>query len=120
VSRNNAGGNGRLGFIVSLALIGSAVFVGFKYIPVRVAAYEFRDFVERECRHAAVSPDDGQTAKRILEKAKDLQLPLQKKDLKVTRTAREMIITASIEKPIDFKLTTYRYPIRIDERAPLF
>lgn len=118
--RVHEAGNGRLGFVVALCLVGCAIFAGAKVIPVRVAAYEFRDFVQQECRHAAVSPSDTESAKRIMGKAKELELPLKKTDLNVNRTTTEMVITASFVKPIDLKLTTYQYRFDVKERAPLF
>ena len=118
--RHHESGNGRIGFVFALCLVGCAVFTGSKVIPVRVAAYEFRDFVQQECRHAAVRPDDSDSVKRILGKAKELELPLQKKDLKVSRTNSEMIISATFMKPIDLKLTTYQYKFDVKARAPLF
>lgn len=114
------GGQGRIGVLIVLALIGTAIFLAVKFVPVRIAAYEFRDFVEQECRYAAVHQDDEAVAKRILDKAKELEIPLRQKDLKVQRSAREMTISASYEKPIDLKVTTYAYRFSVKERAPLF
>ena len=113
-------GEGRLGLLVSLALLGIGIFVGVKIIPVRIAAYEFSDFVQQECRYAAVRTQDDQVVKRILEKALELEIPLKKKDLKLQRTANEMMITASYEQPIDLKVTVYVYRFYQKERAPLF
>jgi len=113
-------GEGRLGLLVSLALLGIGIFVGVKIIPVRIAAYEFSDFLQQECRHAAVRAQDEQVVKRIVDKAIALDIPLKKKDLKVQRTASEMMITASYEQPIDLKVTVYTYRFHKRERAPLF
>jgi hypothetical protein len=82
--------------------------------------YEFGDFIEQECRFAAVRTENGEVAKRILDKAAELQLPLTKKDLQIQRTQREMIISAKFEVPIDLKVTTYQYKFQRTERAPLF
>jgi hypothetical protein len=120
VARARESGQGRLGVVIGLGLIGCTTFLGVKFIPVRVAAYEFRDYVEQECRYAAVRQDDQAVAKRILDKAKELEIPLKAKDLKLQRTAEEMIITASYSKPIDLKFTTYDYTFEVKQRAPLF
>jgi hypothetical protein len=103
-----------------LAVVGAAIFVAMRVIPVRIAAYEFRDYVTQECRSAAVRSDNGEVAKRILEKAAELELPLDKKNLRIQRTQSEMIISASFVKPIDLKVGTYRYEFSVKERAPLF
>ena len=113
-------GDGRIGFIVSLALLGIGIFVGVKIIPVRVNAYEFRDFIQEECRFAATRNKDEEIYKRVLAKAQDLHLPLQKKNLHLERTIHEMIISAKYEQEIDLKVTKYVFRFDHEERAPLF
>jgi hypothetical protein len=113
-------GEGRLGLLIALALLGSGIFLGIKIIPVRVNAYEFRDFIQEECRFAATRNHDDEIRKRIFDKAKELRLPLDKKNLKMERTTREMIISAKYEQTIDLKVTKYVYRFDHEERAPLF
>jgi hypothetical protein len=118
--RNGERGDGRIGFLISLAILGVGVFVFAKVIPVRVNAYEFRDFIQEECRFAATRNHDEEIYKRIFDKAKDLQLPLDKKNLHMERTSHEMIISARYEQVIDLKFTKYVYKFDHEERAPLF
>ena len=118
--RHGERGEGRVGALIALAVVGIAIFLGVKIIPVRVAAYEFRDFCEQECRYAAVRKHDEQVRKRILEKAEELEIPLDPKRLKLERTRSEMIVTASYEQPIDLKVYTYVYRYEVNERAPLW
>ncbi len=113
-------GQGRIGTIVALGLLGIGIYVGAKIIPVRINAYEFRDFVEQECRYAAVKGSDEEITRRILEKAKELEIPLQKKELRVGRTRSEMVVSYRYVQPIDFKVTTYNYSFEHKYRAPLF
>ena len=116
----NQKGEGRIGLLVSLVLLAAGIFVGVKIIPVRINAYEFSDFIEQECRFAAVRNQDSEVVKRLLDKAVQLEIPLKKKDLTVQRSAGEMIITASYELPIDLKVTVYTYHFYQREKAPLF
>lgn len=118
--RRGERGEGRIGFVIALAVLGSAIFVGVKVIPVRIAAYEFKDFVREQCRFAAVNRDDKDIRNKIVAKAKELEIPLEKKDLRLERTLSEMIITARFHQPIDLKVTTYVYEFDVKERAPLF
>lgn len=113
-------GEGKVGLMVALIVVGAAVFLGFKIIPVRVAAYEFRDVLREEARYAAVRHDDATVAKRIMNKAAELEIPLSAKGLTVKRTVSNMIIRAQYEQPIDLKVTTYVYKFNAEERAPLF
>jgi hypothetical protein len=118
--RHGERGEGRLGLIVALAAVGVGAFLGVRIIPVKINAYEFRDYVEQQCRTAALHREDKKIAKNILEKAEELELPLKRKDLKLRRTQSEMIIEASFQKPIDLKLTTYEFKYQVKTRAPLF
>ena len=113
-------GEGKLGLLISLVVVGVLLFVGIKIIPAKIKAYEFRDVLREECRYGAVRDDDAKVAKRIMEKAEELEIPLDRKNLKVKRTISEMIISASYQQPIDLKLTTYVYKFDQKERAPLF
>ena len=118
--RTSERGEGRIGLLVALALLGTGVFLGVKIIPVRINAYEFRDFVQEECRFAATRNNDLEIYKRIIDKAKELDIPLDKRNLTLERTTREMIITAKFEQPIDLKFTKYVFKFDQKERAPLF
>ena len=106
--------------MVAVIVVGVAIFLGMKIIPVRISAYEFRDTLREEARYAAVRNSDKAVAKRILDKAEELEIPLKAKDLRLKRTQSEMIITASYEQPVDLKVTTYVYRFDATERAPLF
>jgi hypothetical protein len=113
-------GDGRIGFMLALALLGAGFFVAVKIVPVRVNAYEFRDFIQEECRFAATRNRDQEIFKRIVDKANDLRLPLEKKNIHMERTTHEMIISAKYEQTIDLKVTTYVFKFDHEERAPLF
>ena len=113
-------GNGRVGFLLALILVGCAIFAGIKVIPVRVAALEFSEVLRDEARYASVRASNSEVSKRIMAKAADMDLPLEKKNLKIRRTSRQITIEASYEIPIDLKLTTYVYKFNGSESAPLF
>ncbi len=113
-------GEGKVGLMVALIVVGIAIFLGVKIIPVRIAAYEFRDVLREEARYGAVRNNDAAVAKRIMEQAAALEIPLSRKALSVKRTAGKMIIRAQYEQPIDLKVTTYVYRFEAEERAPLF
>ena len=119
-SRSSERGEGRIGLLISLVILGVGIFVGVKIIPVRIDAYEFGDFIEQECRFAAVRNQDAEVFKRIMDKALSLELPLKKTDLTVKRSPNEMVIIASYEIPIDLKVTVYNFRFYRKEKAPLF
>jgi len=113
-------GEGRIGLLITLIVIAVMIFLAVRIIPVRIAAYEFRDVLREEARYGAVRNSDEIVVKRILDKAAELEIPLKKQDLKVSRTPSQMVIKASYEQPIDLKVTTYVYRFDETEKAPLF
>jgi hypothetical protein len=112
-------GEGRIGFLIALALFGVGIFLAVKVIPVRVAAYQFRDVLREEARHGAVRLDEKTVSRRILERAAELEVPLDPKNLRVRKTLNEIVVEASYEQPVDFKVTTWRYRFDAEERVPL-
>ena len=113
-------GEGRVGLMVALIICGTLIFLGMKILPVRIAAYEFRDMLREQARFAAVRSSDSTVSEQILNKAAELDIPLSKKGLQIRRTVGEIIISVSYEQPIDLKVTTYTYRFNAVERAPLF
>ena len=111
-------GNGRLGFVISLVVVGIFLFLGFNIIPVRIDAYEFKDILRTEARLGAVRNTNAEVSKRILAHAKEMQIPLIAKNLKVTRNQREVSITAKYEQPIDLKVMVYTYKFNVTETSP--
>jgi hypothetical protein len=106
--------------LVAVAVIAAAVFAGANYIPVRVTAYEFKDYIDQETRTGSLRRDAEEVRQRIFEKAEELELPLEKKNLEVKKTRSEMIVRAKYEQKIDFKVYEYTYTFEHSYRAPLF
>ena len=113
-------GSGKLGFIVTLAVVSCALFALIKIVPVRVDAYQFRDTLRTQARMGAVRNTDAEVAKRIMTEAENLEIPLVRKNLSIKRTKSKMIVTARYELPIDLKVTTYVFKFDESEEAPLF
>ena len=51
-------GEGRTAFIITLVVVGIIFFVGFKIVPARIDAYEFREALREEARYASVHQND--------------------------------------------------------------
>ena len=113
-------GEGKVGLIVAIAIIAAAVFAGSQYIPVRVTAYEFKDYIDQETRTGSLRRDVDEVRQRIMEKAQELEVPLDKKNLEVKKTRSEMIVRAKYEEVIDLKIYQHTYTFEHSYRAPLF
>jgi hypothetical protein len=118
--RNGERGGGRAAFIITLAVFLCLVFVLAKVVPVRVDGYQFQEVLRQEARQAAVHRNDSAVLERIMAEAEAMDIPLEKKNLKLRRTKVEVIISASYEKPVDLKVTTYTYRFKSEQKAPLF
>lgn len=118
--RNGQTGEGRIGLAIAIVVVGVSAFLGLKIIPVRVAAYEFRDVLREEARYGAVRDSDKEVHKRIMDRAAEMEIPLKKKNLTVKRSVNDIVITAAYEHPIDLKVTTYVFKFKHKEKAPLF
>jgi len=118
--RNGERGEGRIGFIITLALFLVGVFLAVKIVPVRVDGYQFREVLREEARFAAVNRNDKAVVARILDSAEAMNIPLEKGDLSIRRTKVEVIISATYEKPVDLKVGTYTYRFNTQQKAPLF
>lgn len=114
-------GEGRVGFVIALFVFASLLFVGIKVVPVHVTAYQFREALREEARFAAAYKKDARdVARRIMEHAEAMEVPLEPKNLSIRRTRSEVIINASYEQPIDLKVTTYTYRFNAEQRNPTF
>lgn len=102
-------GEGKFGLILFLAIVAIIVFVAFKYVPPRVNAYEFKEFVEQTALQA---PYDNRATpetlhKKIVEKAVELNVPIDPEALTIEKTGEVCNINLIVKIPIDFKVTTY-------------
>jgi len=112
-------GEGRVGLLVALILVGGVIFTAVKFVPVYIAAYDMRDMVRGEASRATLKTDD-QVLKAILDKAAELDLPITKKSVQMSRTQSKFRIKVQFEVPIDLAVTTYVYKYDQSEETPLF
>ena len=112
-------GEGRVGLLVALILVGAVVFMAVKFVPVYIAAYDMRDMVRGEASRATLKTDE-QVLKALLDKAAELDLPVTKKNISMSRTQSKFRIKMQFEVPIDLAVTTYIYKYDQVEETPLF
>ena len=112
-------GEGRLGFLIAVIVVAAAIFAGTKFVPLYVAAYDMRDTLRREVQGAALK-NDKQILATVLDKAKELGLPIGPKNVDIQRSNSKFTMRIHFTKDLDMALFTYTY--RFDERetAPLF
>jgi len=118
--RHRERGEGRAGFIITLAVFLVLVFLAVKIVPVRVDGYQFKEVLRKEARQAAVHRNDAAVIERILDEAESMNIPLEQKNLSIRRSKVKVVISARYEKPVDLKVGTYTYKFDSEQSAPIF
>jgi hypothetical protein len=113
--RRSERGEGKWGVIFFVAILAAAIFVALKWVPTRVNAAEFKEFVADLClndldpRQRAAGPESVKT--KMVEKAAELGFQLDPKAIDVIRSGEGMQINVTLEKDIDFKVYTYKFKL---------
>ena len=119
-AKSNQRGEGRTGMFVALVIVGIAAFLAFKFVPVKINAYEFRETLREEAKYASAHRNYTEALDRVLEKAESLGIPITAKQINIRKTKAEVTISAQYEQAIDLTVTTYTYKFNEEMSAPLF
>lgn len=112
-------GEGRIGCILWLLVVIAAVMVAVKVVPVKLVDIEFGDYIEEQAQFAGRSSGDTLRA-RIIKKAKELDVPIKKKDLKVEKSMNHVKIEASYMVNLDFGFYQYDWELKHEIDRKLF
>ena len=104
-ARNDAGG-GKVGTIFFLLLVAAGVYFGLQFIPVLVDTYSFKDSMSEEAKFASSRSDEA-IQNNLLRRARELDLPINAKQIKITRNAGRIIIKADYTVEVETILFTY-------------
>ncbi|HVT59948.1 MAG TPA: hypothetical protein VHR45_16310 [Thermoanaerobaculia bacterium] len=113
-------GEGNLGCIVWALLLGLAILIAWKLIPVKLASSQLFDYMEESAKYAGHGGNPEEIAKGILAKAAELKLPLDKDHLKVTRHGDNIREEASFTVPVEFPGYTYMWHFEHQFDKPIF
>ncbi len=112
-------GEVRLGCVLWLILVAIFVLILAKMGPVKVNSTKLYETLKDQSRFARQS--SGETIrKRILERAKELDLPLTAKGLKVDKGEARIRIICTYTVPIEFPGYTYMWTFRHEVDEPIF
>ncbi len=112
-------GEGRLGCILWMAVLGVGILIAMKAVPVKLTDVEFGDFLEEQAQFSGRTGGD-ELRRRILKKAKEMEIPLDPKKLKVEKSMRRVKITCSYTVTIDFGVKTYDWLFEHEIDRPIF
>ncbi len=112
-------GEGRAGCLMWILILVAGILVASRVIPVTIAKAKLKDYiVEISQVHS------GWTARRITDKvygrAVELKLPLEKKNIKVSKNSNRMIVNLNFVTPLDFYIYTFDWEHKIEEERDIY
>ena len=113
-------GEGNLGCILWLLVLGLAVLISWKLVPVKIASAELYDFMDEQAKFAGANTTAEDVKKNILQRAKELNLPLDKDHVKVERIGDRIRMEAEYTVPVEFPGYTYNWHFRHELDRPIF
>lgn len=113
-------GEGNLGCILWLLVLGLAVMISMKAVPVKIASAEMYDYMDELARSAGVNTTAEDVEKAILARAADLKLPLDKDHVTVTRQGDRLRMRAEYTVPVEFPGYTYNWHFVHELDRPIF
>lgn len=112
-------GEGNVGCVVWLIVVAIAVLIGWKAIPVKIRSAELYDHMVDLTKYAA-SATPEQLEKQILDRARELELPLDKDHVTVQRVGERIKMTAEYTVPLEFPGYTYNWSFDHEVDRPIF
>ena len=102
-------GKGAIGLIIFLVIVGFGIFFLVKYVPPKINANQFREEMNRlntdpDYRMRRLTPEQAEEV--LLAKAKELNLPIDKKQIKISKKGEIFAISVSFQVPVDLKVAT--------------
>ena len=118
--RTNERGTVTIKTLLSFAFLLFACYIGYKFIPVYIAAYDFDNALKTQAQYSGSMKTNDVIMKELLLKAAELELPITKKEIKIDRTTSRMTITANYVVPVKTPFFTYEWRFEEEESAVLF
>jgi hypothetical protein len=114
-------GAANFGCIVWLVIVGVVGYVLWKVVPVKIASSEFYDVMQEQAAFGSIK-DVKSIEFEILRRAGELQVPVTKENLKITKSREAITVEAHYTITIDFFGGVYKYVWQFDPvvQRPLF
>ena len=114
-----ARGDSKIGCAIWMILLAIFVLVCYKAVPVKIASSTLEDFMQEEAKFAGRRSAE-QIKKRVLDRAQELDLPLDPKKLIVKRDRGRVRMQATYTVPIEFPGYTYYWTFEHEVDRPVF
>lgn len=121
IRKRSERGDVPLGCLVGLIVMGIALLIGLKVVPLMVRVGDLESTVQSLADRAGrVEYDNKRIINDILVQASKSDLPVTKKDIKIERTKAYNKIWVKFTVQIDFIVYTYTWNKEIYENRPTF
>lgn len=118
--RNAEKGEGNLGCILWVVLLAVGLLLAWKMIPVKVNSAELYDYMDELARFSAAKDSPEEIKKKILSRASELHLPLDKEHVTVVHDGDRITMSVEYTVPIEFPGYTYNWHFKHDLDRPIF
>jgi len=119
IHKLRARGESKIGCVFWVLVMGIVAMIAWKMVPVKINSAQFYDYMEEQAKFGLQAKTEG-IKRQIMQKAVDLDLPVDSKNLKVQRTGTEIRIHCTYEIPIEFPFYTYVWKFDEKINRPLF
>ena len=118
--RRSERGEGNLGCVLWLLALGLATLIAWKAVPVKVQSTQLYDYMDELAKFSAARTPPDQLEKMIMDRARQLDIPLEKKDIRVERNGDNIFMEIEYTIPLDFPGYTYQWHFHQKLDRPIF
>lgn len=112
-------GESRVGCFLWLLLLLLFVMIAWKVVPIRIKSSELSSYMEEQAKFAYRAPPET-LKKRIIAKARELELPVDPKKVVVERRGPRIVLKCSYTVPLEFPFYTYHWKFDHVVDRPVF
>jgi hypothetical protein len=121
MARRHEAGRGVIGCLLGVAVAVLAVITGIRVIPVKTKVMELKKFAETQAEQASLPQfTDEAIVDQIFNKARLLQLPLNKENIRVRRDMGTIYVDYNFTLVLKLPLFTYNWKVEEHIERPLF
>lgn len=113
-------GEGNLGCIVWVLLLAIGVLFAWKLIPVKMNSAELYDYMDELARFSAGHEAPEDIKKKLLGRADELRIPLDKDHVMVERSGDRIRMSVDYTVPVEFPGYTYNWHFHHELDRPIF
>lgn len=118
--RRTERGEGNVGCILWLVALGIALLIAWKAVPVKMQSAELYDFMDEIAKFRAERTPTEELEKQIVDRAKQLGIPIDKKNVRVERRGDRIYMEVEYTIPVEFPGYTYPWHFRQTLDRPIF